>query len=111
MAVITVGELNLNSYDVVTVQVKNLLLADCIGLLVATLVAFLLSCVSSSYGTAIGVLLIAGYILWKRGELFGERACYEVVVQLRNGTTAKLRKLTKAEAVDAKHQIAKQLAK
>ena len=111
MAVITIGELALNSYDVVTVEVKNLLLLDCIGLMATTVLAFLLSAISNSLGTAAGLVLIAGYVLWKGGELFGERASYVVTVLLRNGTKVKLRRLTKAEALDARHQITKQMAR
>ena len=111
MAVITFGAVTLNSYDVVTVKVKNHLLLACTGLMAATVVGFLLSCVLHALGTAIGLVLIAGYILWKGRELFGERASYEVAVLLRNGTKAKLRKLTKAEALAARHEITKLMAR
>ena len=106
MAVITIGKLTINSHDVVAVEVENHLLLDCVGLMLATAVAILLSFSLSSVGTAIGLILLAGYIVHKGGSLFGERASYVVVVRLRNGTKVKKGKLTRAAALTARHDIA-----
>lgn|GEM_PF-3590988 len=111
MAVITIGATTLNSDDVVAVKAKDHLLLSCLGLAIVTAIAFLLSCILDSIGTAIGIVLVVSYLAWRGDELFGRRASYVVTVLLRNGTKTTLRKLTKAEALSARHEISKHMTR
>ncbi len=111
MAEVTIGQVTINTDDVVSFQVKDRLLMDSLGLMLAALMAFLLSCVLDWVGTAIGLLLVAAYFIWKQGELFGDRTSFVVSVELRTGDRIRVKGLTKAEALHARHRISKHLAK